>query len=71
MKIRRKRYCEVCNHELDIRKENVYTVNLTASIFGAREDWNATDCLYCGCQNLLKRRYLKDAKQTERCLKEE
>lgn len=49
MKIRRKRYCEVCNHELDIRKENVYTVNLTATIFGSREDWNATDCLYCGC----------------------
>lgn len=66
MKIREK-YCELCNHVLDIRKENVYTVNLTATIFGEREDWNATDCPYCGCQRLLKRRYPKSNK----CLKGE
>ncbi len=64
MKIKEK-YCEVCNHVLDLRKETVYTVKVAATIFGMRENWDAVDCPYCGCQNLLKRRYLKDAEQTD------
>lgn len=62
MKIR-ERYCEVCNHTLNISKDNVYTANVGESIFGMNEKWDAIDCPYCGCQNLLKRRYAKNNKQ--------
>lgn len=60
-------HCEVCNHTLDIRKENVYTTRTMATIFGPKEEWDATDCPYCGCQNLLKIRYAQanQRKKTE------
>ena len=50
--------CEVCNHPLNIVKENVYVNNFLSD----DEDWSATDCPYCGCQNLLKRRFEKAVK---------
>ena len=49
--------CKVCNHPLNISKENVYVAkNVKNPLFG-NEDWSATDCPYCGCQYLLKRRF--------------
>ena len=51
--------CKVCNHSLDIRKDNTYKVNVTNQIFKLTELQDATDCPYCGCQNLLSRRYEK------------
>ncbi len=57
-KIRR---CDVCNHTLDITKKKLYVVmmkrgswNLTVS-----ENYDAVDCDYCGCQNLVHIRYEK------------
>lgn len=32
-----------------------------------KEDYDATDCPYCGCQNVLKKRY----KRTGKCLSKE
>ncbi len=58
-------YCEVCNHLLDIRKENVYEVNIAGTIFGNTENYDATDCPYCGCQNVLKKRYKRTGNGNE------
>ncbi len=51
--------CEVCGTELNINKKNVYVAEVRNSLFGTSENWNATDCPHCGCQNLLKKRYNK------------
>ncbi len=51
--------CEVCGTELEINKKNVYVAEVRNALFGISEDWNATDCPHCGCQNLLKKRYAK------------
>lgn len=50
-------HCSVCSNELNIEKGNIYTVAKINRIFDLEEDWDAVDCAYCGCQNLLKRRY--------------
>ena len=54
--------CEVCNHPLNIVKENVYVAKNVNNFLSDDEDWSATDCPYCGCQNLLKRRFEKAVK---------
>lgn len=55
--------CSVCNHPLNISKENVYVAKNVKNLLFGNEDWSATDCPYCGCQNLLKRRFEKAVKQ--------
>ncbi len=52
-------HCKVCNHILDINKGNVYQTRVENSFFHNVSIWDATDCPYCGCQNLLKERYDK------------
>ena len=52
-------HCKVCNHILDTRKENVYQTRVESAIFHNANIYDATDCPYCGCQNLLKERYEK------------
>lgn len=54
--------CKVCNHPLNIRKENVYVAKVENAFFRTSENYSATDCPYCGCQNLLKRRFESAAK---------
>ena len=54
--------CSVCNHPLNISKENVYVAKNVKNLLFGNEDWSATDCPYCGCQNLLKRRFEKAVK---------
>ena len=54
--------CKVCNHPLNISKDNVYVVKVTNMLFGVSENQDATDCPYCGCQNLLQKRYEKVSK---------
>lgn len=53
------KHCIICNNTINIKKENVYVVAKTNPIFDTKEDWDAVDCCYCGCQNLLKIRYKK------------
>lgn len=57
--------CKVCGTKLNIEKGNVYVAQVTNNFFHFTENWNATDCPYCGCQNLLKIRHDKafDVKQ--------
>lgn len=54
--------CRVCNHPLNISKENVYVAKVNNKVFGFTENYNATDCPYCGCQNLLQKRFEKVTK---------
>ena len=54
--------CEVCNHPLNISKDNVYVAKVENMIFHISENCSATDCPYCGCQNLLQKRHEKVAK---------
>lgn len=51
--------CEVCGHTLNISKENTYIVKVENMLFHNTDDYDATDCPYCGCQNLLHKRYRK------------
>lgn len=57
MEIKEKK-CKVCGHTLDVRKENTYVTMVRNMVTGA-ENWDAVDCPYCGCQNLLGRRWMK------------
>lgn len=53
--------CKVCNHPLDLQKDKVYLVkenNGLAGYFKPGDIWHATDCPYCGCQNLLTKRFV-------------
>lgn len=53
--------CKVCNHPLDLQKDKGYLVkenNGLASYFKPGDIWHATDCPYCGCQNLLTKRFV-------------
>ena len=54
--------CKVCNHPLNISKENVYVAKVENALFHTSENYSATDCPYCGCQNLLQKRFEKVAK---------
>lgn len=54
--------CKVCNHPLNISKENVYVAKVENVFFHTSENYSATDCPYCGCQNLLQKRFEKVAK---------
>lgn len=54
--------CKVCNHPLNISKENVYVVNVTNMFLMAPGNYDATDCPYCGCQNLLQKRFERVSK---------
>ena len=54
--------CKVCNHPLNISKENVYVAKNVKNLLFGNEDWSATDCPYCFCHNLLKRRFLTAVK---------
>lgn len=49
--------CKVCNHPLNISKENVYVAKVTNQFFTMLKNYNAVDCPYCGCQNLLQERF--------------
>lgn len=49
--------CKVCNHPLNMSKDNVYVAKVTNPLFGSTGNYNVTDCPYCGCQNMLQRRY--------------
>ena len=51
--------CKVCNHLLNISKENVYVAKAGNLVVSMTENYSATDCPYCGCQNLLQKRYEK------------
>ncbi len=52
-------HCKVCNHILDISKDNVYQTRVENAFFHNVNIYDATDCPYCGCQNLLKERHEK------------
>lgn len=52
--------CKVCNHPLNIKRENVYVAKNIKNPFYGFENWDATDCPYCGCQNLLGKRFEKN-----------
>lgn len=54
--------CKVCNHPLNIAKENVYVANVTNQFFNYEKKYDAVDCPYCGCQNLLNDRYERKSK---------
>ena len=54
--------CKVCNHPLNISKDNVYVAKAENVFFHTHENYSATDCPYCGCQNLLQKRYEKVVK---------
>lgn len=56
MNINTKR-CKVCNHPLNISKDNVYEAKVENVFFHTFENYSATDCPYCGCQNLLQKRF--------------
>lgn len=51
--------CKVCNHPLNISKENVYVAKVENVFFHTSKNYSATDCPYCGCQNLLQERFEK------------
>ena len=53
--------CDICNKEYDIKKEDTYIVTKEKKdIFPfSKELFDAIDCPECGCQKILKRRYLK------------
>lgn len=53
--------CKVCGTKLNIEKGNVYVAQVVNNFFHFTENWNATDCPYCGCQNLLKIRHDKES----------
>lgn len=52
-------HCEICNQILDINKDNTYKVEVENVLFRSKAIHDATDCPYCGCQNLLNKRYQK------------
>lgn len=53
--------CSICGTTLDLQKDKVYLVkenNGLAGYFKPGDIWHATDCPYCGCQNLLVKRFV-------------
>ena len=63
--------CKICGKEFQLKKENKYLVQ-NVSIGGIlnRNYYEAFDCPYCGCQNIVNERYL-DADEVIKCLKED
>lgn len=51
--------CKVCNHPLNIAKENAYIAKVKERFLSVEfvKKYNAVDCPYCGCQNLLRERF--------------
>ena len=54
--------CKVCNHPLNMSKDNVYVARVENVFFHSSENYSATDCPYCGCQNLLQKRFDRSEK---------
>lgn len=54
--------CKICNKEFELLKENRYMVtneNLKEiSKIGLSSVFEAFDCPYCGCQNIVGNRYM-------------
>lgn len=53
--------CKICNKEFELLKENRYMVtnkNLKEITFGLSSVFDAFDCPYCGCQNIVSDRYV-------------
>lgn len=48
-------HCNVCNCIFDINKGNTYQTKVENTFFNSVNIYDATDCPYCGCQNLLKK----------------
>ena len=52
--------CKICGKEFELKKENMYLVkNSTISMLFNNNEYEAFDCPYCGCQNIVNERFLK------------
>lgn len=51
--------CKICNKEFELLKENRYMVtNEKLKEIGLSSVFEAFDCPYCGCQNIVGNRYM-------------
>ena len=53
--------CKICNKEFELLKENRYMVtnkNVKGITSGLTSAFDAFDCPYCGCQNIVSDRYV-------------
>ena len=60
--------CSVCFKKFELKKENVYRATETTGIvnmFVGEKTYDATDCPFCSCQNILGERLRKIAKRNE------
>ena len=50
--------CEVCGERFQLVKEKKYIVrDLSIISFSGKSEYEAFDCPFCGCQNVMNRRF--------------
>lgn len=49
--------CKICGKEFELREEDRYFVINNSVIFQQKKLGEAFDCPYCGCQNVVNKRY--------------